>query len=121
VVFLVEGKSIKHHAEIAARLDQRAHAALRVTTSALAPVPAAGTARAGERIAAIDVGSNSIRLVVAEYEPGSGLTIIDEVKEQPGWRPVWPPPAGWTTRRSNALSRPCAGCAKSASAAASAG
>jgi exopolyphosphatase/guanosine-5'-triphosphate,3'-diphosphate pyrophosphatase len=38
---------------------------------------------AGERIAAIDVGSNSIRLVVAEYDPATGLTIIDEVKEQP--------------------------------------
>ena len=36
-----------------------------------------------ERLAAIDVGSNSIRLVVAEYEPQSGLTIIDDVKEQP--------------------------------------
>lgn len=36
-----------------------------------------------ERLAAIDVGSNSIRLVVAEYDRTSGLTIIDEVKEQP--------------------------------------
>ncbi len=36
-----------------------------------------------ERIAAIDVGSNSIRLSVAEYEPSSGLRIIDEVKDQP--------------------------------------
>lgn len=37
----------------------------------------------GERIAAIDVGSNSIRLVVAEYDPQAGLAIIDEVKDQP--------------------------------------
>ena len=36
-----------------------------------------------ERIAAIDVGSNSIRLSVAEYDPASGLRIIDEVKDQP--------------------------------------
>ena len=36
-----------------------------------------------ERFAAIDVGSNSIRLVVAEYDPVAGLTIIDEVKDQP--------------------------------------
>ncbi len=36
-----------------------------------------------ERLAAIDVGSNSIRLVVAEYDSASGLTIIDEIKEQP--------------------------------------
>ncbi|HTS90329.1 MAG TPA: Ppx/GppA phosphatase family protein [Gemmatimonadales bacterium] len=36
-----------------------------------------------ERLAAIDVGSNSIRLLVAEYGPNSGLTVIDEAKEQP--------------------------------------
>jgi exopolyphosphatase/guanosine-5'-triphosphate,3'-diphosphate pyrophosphatase len=36
-----------------------------------------------ERLAAIDVGSNSIRLVVAEYDRATGLTIIDEIKEQP--------------------------------------
>ena len=36
-----------------------------------------------ERLAAIDVGSNSIRLVVAEYDHASGLTIIEDVKEQP--------------------------------------
>jgi exopolyphosphatase / guanosine-5'-triphosphate,3'-diphosphate pyrophosphatase len=36
-----------------------------------------------ERLAAIDVGSNSIRLLVAEYGAHSGITVIDEVKEQP--------------------------------------
>ncbi|HMV32917.1 MAG TPA: Ppx/GppA phosphatase family protein [Gemmatimonadales bacterium] len=36
-----------------------------------------------ERLAAIDVGSNSVRLLVAEYGPESGITVIDEVKEQP--------------------------------------
>lgn len=34
-------------------------------------------------IAAIDVGSNSIRLSVAEYDPERGLRILDEVKDQP--------------------------------------
>ncbi|MBA3345832.1 MAG: Ppx/GppA family phosphatase [Gemmatimonadales bacterium] len=38
---------------------------------------------ARERIAAIDVGSNSVRLLVAEYDPASGLSIIDELKDQP--------------------------------------
>lgn len=36
-----------------------------------------------ERIAALDVGSNSIRLVVAEVDPAAGLTIVDEMRDQP--------------------------------------
>jgi exopolyphosphatase / guanosine-5'-triphosphate,3'-diphosphate pyrophosphatase len=44
----------------------------------------ASSAPAGrERLAALDVGSNSIRLLVAEYDPVSGLTVVDEVKDQP--------------------------------------
>ncbi len=39
--------------------------------------------RGPERLAAIDVGSNSIRLVVADYDPATGFDIIDEVKDQP--------------------------------------
>ena len=49
-------------------------------TEGAAP-PAAPVAR--ERLAAIDVGSNSIRLLVAEHDAASGLSIIDEVKAAP--------------------------------------
>ncbi|HJS46477.1 MAG TPA: Ppx/GppA phosphatase family protein [Gemmatimonadales bacterium] len=36
-----------------------------------------------ERLAALDVGSHSIRLLVAEWDPQAGLTVIDELKEHP--------------------------------------
>jgi exopolyphosphatase/guanosine-5'-triphosphate,3'-diphosphate pyrophosphatase len=42
-----------------------------------------GRGDARERLAALDVGSNSIRLLVAEYDPAAGLSVIDEVKDQP--------------------------------------
>lgn len=37
----------------------------------------------GERVAAVDIGSNSIRLVVASVAPHGGFEIIDELKAQP--------------------------------------
>ena len=36
-----------------------------------------------ERIAAIDVGSNTVLLTVAEYDPDAGLVVIDEGEDQP--------------------------------------
>ena len=48
--------------------------------SAAAPATAA---HPRERLAALDVGSNSIRLLVAEYDPAAGISVIDEVKDQP--------------------------------------
>ena len=45
--------------------------------------PAPPMAEPRERLAALDVGSNSIRLLVAEYDPHAGLSVIDEVKDQP--------------------------------------
>jgi exopolyphosphatase / guanosine-5'-triphosphate,3'-diphosphate pyrophosphatase len=36
-----------------------------------------------ERVAAIDVGSNTVLLLIAEYDPTAGLTIIEEAEHQP--------------------------------------
>jgi len=36
-----------------------------------------------ERLAALDIGSNSIRLLVAEWDPTTGLEVIDELRDQP--------------------------------------
>jgi exopolyphosphatase / guanosine-5'-triphosphate,3'-diphosphate pyrophosphatase len=43
--------------------------------------PARAPASAGARIAAIDVGSNSVRLVVAEVLPSGGYRVLDEERE----------------------------------------
>lgn len=46
-------------------------------------LPPGGPPAARERLAALDVGSNSIRLIVAEWDPVAGLQVIDEMKDQP--------------------------------------
>src|SRR3954451_22157893 len=45
------------------------------------PTPTPDPASAGTRIAAIDVGSNSIRLVVAEVLTSGGYRVLDEERE----------------------------------------
>src|SRR5262245_39946209 len=42
---------------------------------------ASDSTSSGARIAAIDVGSNSIRLVVAEVLPSGGYRVLDEERE----------------------------------------
>src|SRR3954449_8250838 len=45
------------------------------------PTPSPDPTPAGQRIAAIDVGSNSIRLVVAEVLTSGGYRVLDEERE----------------------------------------
>lgn len=47
-------------------------------------VRAAGrTASGARRIAAIDIGSNSVRQIVADVTPDGGITVVDEMKAAP--------------------------------------
>jgi exopolyphosphatase/guanosine-5'-triphosphate,3'-diphosphate pyrophosphatase len=39
--------------------------------------------RSPERVAAIDVGSNTVLLLIADYDPAAGLTVIEEAEDQP--------------------------------------
>lgn len=39
--------------------------------------------RSPDRVAAIDVGSNTFLLLVADYDPAAGLTVIEEAEDQP--------------------------------------
>ena len=39
--------------------------------------------RPAERLAAIDVGSNTVLLTVAEFDGGRALTVIEDAEDQP--------------------------------------
>jgi exopolyphosphatase/guanosine-5'-triphosphate,3'-diphosphate pyrophosphatase len=54
-----------------------------VTSTLVADAAESAGSATKQRLAAIDVGSNSVRLLVAEYDPAAGLSIIDELKDQP--------------------------------------
>ena len=120
-VFLAEGKSIKHHAED--RGEARATGSRRRSRARDRPAGtrarrrAPGTTR--DRIAAIDVGSNSVRLLVAEYDAASRP---HHHRRDEGPAPArggaGRRPAAWTRRPSSARSRRWRACARSASAAA---
>jgi exopolyphosphatase/guanosine-5'-triphosphate,3'-diphosphate pyrophosphatase len=47
------------------------------------PLPPADLSRPGERLAAIDVGSNTVLLLIGETHPTEGLTILAEAEDQP--------------------------------------
>ncbi|HUQ46152.1 MAG TPA: Ppx/GppA phosphatase family protein [Gemmatimonadaceae bacterium] len=55
-------------------------ARLTVSSRSARPARAAATAR---RIAAIDIGSNSVRQIVADVTPDGGITVVDEMKAAP--------------------------------------
>ncbi len=57
----------------------------RSTRSARPPRAADGSRAGGaaRRIAAIDIGSNSVRQIVADVTPDGGITVVDEMKAAP--------------------------------------
>ena len=56
--------------------------AARLTISPRTPRPTRGASPA-RRIAAIDIGSNSVRQIVADVTPDGGITVVDEMKAAP--------------------------------------
>lgn len=61
-----------------------------MTTGSSAPkltlaqgTPAAKTSDADQRICAIDIGSNSIRQIIADVSPNGAIRVIDEIKAAP--------------------------------------
>ena len=54
----------------------------RLTVSSRPTRPARGATNA-RRIAAIDIGSNSVRQIVADVTPDGGITVVDEMKAAP--------------------------------------
>src|SRR5437762_12656856 len=45
------------------------------------PAPSSGPAAAPPRLAAVDIGTNSMRLVVAEVQPDGSYRVLDEDRE----------------------------------------
>jgi len=53
------------------------------TTEGASLAPERTPSEGRERLGALDVGSISIRLLIAEYDPAAGIIVIDEVRDSP--------------------------------------
>ena len=104
-VFLAEGKQIKHHLDDPAaparpsggsrdRPRERAEERRDTTEWRRRHSPerrgagagltgGRGTDGSAVRVAAIDIGSNSIRQIVADVSPNGSIRVVDELKAQP--------------------------------------
>ena len=60
------------------------------------------------RLAAIDIGTNSIRLIIVEPLRDGTYRILDEEKETTRLGATWRRPSGWTPPRSKRRSTRCA-------------
>src|SRR5436190_19487611 len=58
-----------------------AQTSLPAATSGAAPTPARAVAPPPPRLAAVDIGTNSMRLVVAEVQPDGSYRVLDQDRE----------------------------------------